>query len=75
MNFDSKKRQQKAQNREDLSLLFHPKLPEKERRKGFNKLIEDSNRRLEVNENILKLNENPIIQNSQKMTQKKWNKI
>ena len=76
MQIDIKNRQTKEEKRKNLLEEYKPKSKEKERIKCFNRLINDSNKRNKVKENIQRQNEffNSGI-SPRKITKKKWDYI
>lgn len=77
MEADIKNRNTKVQHREQLVSKHKLRKPEAERLSGFNRLIVDANRRLEVSQNIHALDVHLTNQNFgvEKMSFGKWNKI
>ena len=79
MVFDVLKRQNKEKRLEYIIEKTKNKIDENKRIKSFNRLIEDANRRLEVQEQLInlknKLEENEIEKPLKKYKQEQWENI
>ena len=76
MQIDIKNRQSKEEKRKHLLEEYKPKGKEEERIKCFNRLIDDSNKRNKIKENIVRQNEFFASGISpKKMSKKKWDYI
>ena len=76
MENDIKNRQTKEERRQNLLNKYKPKRKEEDRIKCFNRLINDSNKRNKIKDNIERNNKfcSPVI-SPKKMTKKKWDMI
>ena len=77
MEYDIMNRRTKSERRKKLISYQKPKKKEEERLAVFNRLIGDSNRRIEIKENMENLNSqlNKKYVNKQKKSINKWNQI